>query len=537
MTHNRRRMVTFGIGATAGAAVCALVTTGLLGSGLGFLGSAARLATVPSAAAGELPAFGDCEQLRRWYVDQAISQVGPWGFGGMAVPMIAKQSDTDLGSAFAAREDAGDTGAVGSSGTGTNTQEADVDEADIAKTDGGIVVRVSGPQLVVTDVSSAAPREVSRTPLPGPALDRPELLLRDHRVVVVGDELVRTYYQRQEKYSEPMVPPFSPHETRAHVISLDLTDPAAPQVTGNQVVDGGAVSTREYCDGTVRAWSRPASRSSTSSPRPRPLPTGGDPGEPRHGPRGDGRPTGCPACAATVADRSRCSTAATCGTRSGRGFGTLSVLTFPFDDAARSSHRRHGRRRPGVLLGGPALRRHAWTRLVATRPALPSRWRGRRRRHAGLPRLQTKTQVHAFDLTTVPRRTSRRAACRARPRPLVVQRARGHGSGSRRRWDAADGQTENAVTSSRRTATGSATGRPSTAWVTGEHDPVGALVRATSRSWSRSGRPTRSTPSTWPTRPHPRVVGELKIRGYSSYLHPVGDDLLLGVGHDATRRA
>ena len=32
----------------------------------------------------------------------------------------------------------------------------------------------------------------------------------------------------------------------------------------------------------------------------------------------------------------------------------------------------------------------------------------------------------------------------------------------------------------------------------------------------------------------PRVAGELKIPGYSAYLHPVGDGLLLGVGQDAT---
>jgi uncharacterized secreted protein with C-terminal beta-propeller domain len=31
----------------------------------------------------------------------------------------------------------------------------------------------------------------------------------------------------------------------------------------------------------------------------------------------------------------------------------------------------------------------------------------------------------------------------------------------------------------------------------------------------------------------PKVVGELKILGYSAYLHPVSDDLLLGVGQDA----
>ena len=32
----------------------------------------------------------------------------------------------------------------------------------------------------------------------------------------------------------------------------------------------------------------------------------------------------------------------------------------------------------------------------------------------------------------------------------------------------------------------------------------------------------------------PRVVGELKVPGYSAYLHPLGDALLLGVGQDAT---
>jgi hypothetical protein len=31
----------------------------------------------------------------------------------------------------------------------------------------------------------------------------------------------------------------------------------------------------------------------------------------------------------------------------------------------------------------------------------------------------------------------------------------------------------------------------------------------------------------------PRVLGELKIPGYSAYLHPVGDELLLGIGQDA----
>jgi uncharacterized secreted protein with C-terminal beta-propeller domain len=34
----------------------------------------------------------------------------------------------------------------------------------------------------------------------------------------------------------------------------------------------------------------------------------------------------------------------------------------------------------------------------------------------------------------------------------------------------------------------------------------------------------------------PRVAGELKVPGYSAYLHPVADGLLLGIGQDATDR-
>ncbi len=33
---------------------------------------------------------------------------------------------------------------------------------------------------------------------------------------------------------------------------------------------------------------------------------------------------------------------------------------------------------------------------------------------------------------------------------------------------------------------------------------------------------------------HPRLLGALKIPGFSSYLHPIGDDRLLGIGSDAT---
>src|SRR5262249_8968009 len=35
---------------------------------------------------------------------------------------------------------------------------------------------------------------------------------------------------------------------------------------------------------------------------------------------------------------------------------------------------------------------------------------------------------------------------------------------------------------------------------------------------------------------NPKVIGELKLLGYSAYLHPVGKDLLIGIGQDATEQ-
>ena len=223
-----------------------LVTTGLLGRGADLVGSAGPWLRLPSAAAGELPAFDDCAQLRQWYVDQAIGLVGPYGFGGgPVVPMLADRSEA------AASADA--AGAVGSSGTGTNTQEADVDESDVAKTDGSLVVRVTRPvpgghRRLRRGARRGVPHPAARAD-PGPpraaAARRPggrggRRARPGLRGWPEGAAIDRTFL------------PGRPGDTRAHVVSFDLADPAAPTVTDDRVVDGGALSTREYADGTVR---------------------------------------------------------------------------------------------------------------------------------------------------------------------------------------------------------------------------------------------------------------------------------------------
>src|SRR5690242_4561100 len=141
----------------AKAALVGLVATGVV------VTSAALVASDPSAPparADGLVRFADCDALRDWYVDHSLDQVGPYGWGGRAIPLAME----DMGRAAS---DASSEKAVAGSATGTNTQETDVDEADAAKTDGRLVVRVvQGRHLVVTDVTGTEPRQLADYRLP-----------------------------------------------------------------------------------------------------------------------------------------------------------------------------------------------------------------------------------------------------------------------------------------------------------------------------------------------------------------------------------
>ncbi len=524
MTSTRRGLTVFAVGATAGAAACALLTTGVLAAGLGAAG---RL-VVPSAAAAGLPAFGDCEELRRWYVDAALPQVGPWGLGGGVVPMYAgaERSDAAASAPLAAQDT---SGAVGSSGTGTNTQEADVDESDIAKTDGSLVVRISGRELVVTDVSGSRPRELSRTTLPGQSpgqrLGQPELLLRDDHVVVVGDEVPDPVLYGGDDRSFLPVPST---ETRTHVISFDLGDPSAPVVTDHQVVDGGAISTREYADGTVRVvvttgyppldFVQPnrdrSAREATRANRKIVRAASIDQWLPGIRSAG-GERTPLLDCADVRHPRKP------------SGFGTISVLTFPFDDADHLDA-------TAVTAAGDLVYSSADRLYVATTSggSMPVPVDEPMTSDRAVTSSQ-RTEVHAFALDG--RRTSYVASG-------------GFAGMVKDRWSFSeyDGRLRVAAQLPRgvRSADNAVLvldERGDRLAETGRVDGLGKGEDIQSVRWFgdlavvvtfRQTDPLYTVDLSEPDRP--RVVGALKIPGYSSYLHPVGDDLLVGVGHDAT---
>ena len=113
--------------------------------------------------------FDDCDTLLDYLHEEYSARVGPWGFdqGGWFGPVMRRGLEIEE-DAMAEAATADDSGAStvttaaasapveGVDFSGTNVQEAGVDEADIVKTDGTRIFTLSSGQLVVVDAASRA---------------------------------------------------------------------------------------------------------------------------------------------------------------------------------------------------------------------------------------------------------------------------------------------------------------------------------------------------------------------------------------------
>ena len=78
-----------------------------------------------------------------------------------------------------------------STGTGTNVQESGVDEPDVVKSDGELLVRVQDDELTAYDVTGDEPAYLDAVDLPGVA--DAELLLVGDTVVAIGTDEAQRY--------------------------------------------------------------------------------------------------------------------------------------------------------------------------------------------------------------------------------------------------------------------------------------------------------------------------------------------------------
>jgi uncharacterized secreted protein with C-terminal beta-propeller domain len=263
--------------ALGGGAVSAAAAGALLAGGV-FATTATLVVTdplAPRASADSLRRFDDCVSLLRWYVDHSVGEVGPYGWNGPVMyatdlrmrrevmPLAA-----DAASGSAALSSGSGTDARASSGTGTNTQEADVDEPDLAKTDGRRVVRLVDQRvMVVSDVTGAAPVELGRVSLPVDAYGGELLLAGDHVLVMEsaggwggGPMPMAIEGDLSSRRIAPVL--------GTRVIDVDISDAAHPRIVHDDTYSGLEVSMRQYGDVVRLVTSTPRPELPWATPRP-----------------------------------------------------------------------------------------------------------------------------------------------------------------------------------------------------------------------------------------------------------------------------
>jgi uncharacterized secreted protein with C-terminal beta-propeller domain len=505
----------------------------------------------PKASADSLTRFGSCADLLHWYVDHGVKDVGPYGWNGPQRVYFGVDDGVTLPSAASAVGSSGaaenGTDAQASSATGTNTQEADVDEPDVAKTDGRRVVRLVDQRVVVvSDVTGSEPRELGRVSLPIDAYGGELLLAGDHVLVSQADghwggPVPMGGVAEGSFAPQPM--PRTAGGTR--IIDVDISDAAHPRVVHDDTYTGRQVSMRLYGD-TVRVvttterpelpWVLPQLPEVT--PKLAPSKRISEDEALRRN-RALVRATTIEDWLPAVVDNlgSRTPTPILdCSDvyhpAGWSGGETTAVTTYDVHDPAH----RHS---VGVTADGQVVYSSADRLYVAsTRWQEPRQWwrsdPGPAESRPLLPRWQdVRTQLHAFALDGTDTRYI----------------GSGHVSGSvRDRWslDEHDGRLRVAWTRSGkdgRTQNGITilTERGGALVPTATIDRLGLDENIQSVRWFddfavlvtfRQMDPLYTIDLT--DQDHPRETGVLKIPGYSGYLHPIGDHLLLGLGVDAT---
>ncbi|WP_433345717.1 beta-propeller domain-containing protein [Micromonospora sp. CA-111912] len=469
-----------------------------------------------------LVSFDTCAEALTRLRAAASASVGPWGLqpnwrtgmtpGGLAEPATAPKSVDSARAAGAAAEH-----------SGTNNHEPGADEPDLVKTDGRRIVTVTGGVLRVVDAATRrATGQLDLTGDDGRSEWSPDsLLLHGDRALI----LVRSATVRRIEKSGGRRPAAVPAGPR--LLLVDLA--GQPTLAGTYRIDGSLLDAR-LTGPTARVVVRSQPRlvfpelgeDATDAQRLAAnraviaragldawLPTF----DRTEGGRSDAGRVGCDRLSA-AADST--------------GTAVLTVLSF---DLATG---RLGDGDPVSVAGdADTVYGTAGSLYLAGQQQRPGQLRPRGRPGSSG---DATTVIHQFDTGTPGR--PRYLASGAVPGTLINQYALSEWQGHLRvATTSSDGRgarpsTESAVYvltrrdgALARTGTVSGLGRGEQIHSVRYLGPTGYVVTF------RRTDPLYSLDLTDPAAP--RVTGELKITGYSAYLHPAGEGRLIGVGQEA----
>lgn len=469
------------------------------------------VAQAPPIKEVRLRRFSSCAPLLRHLRRETARQTGPWGIAGIIGYRIGPTDMVFSDLATAPSSVGVDAGASGSAPafSATNVQEAGVDEPDIVKTDGRRILTIRRNTLYILTVANGTPTLAGSLPIEG---DASELLLDGDRALVM-----RTTWTGTNARSA-----FGAQRTIITVV--DIADPAEPRTTSTITVEGSYLSAR-MVNGIARVVirSRPAGFDfayPSRAGRARPLPDRVLRERNRARVRRASLDHWLPEIEVRRGRTVRRASAVRCDDvhrpRAFSGLDMVSVLTIdPKNPDARDA--------VSVMADAEHVYASADRLTVAT-----NRWEWRNSSGG-----YTKTELHSFDISD-PRATTYRASGQV-PGSILDQWAMSEHDGYLR------------------VASTMGWGDKAISRVTVLRERSGALVHVGrvggmgrgERIYSvrfmgdvayvvtfRQVDPLYVLDLSDPA--SPRITGELKIPGYSAYLHPIGDGLLVGVGAAAS---
>jgi uncharacterized secreted protein with C-terminal beta-propeller domain len=403
-------------------------------------------------------------------------------------------------------------GVSGTSPSPTNVQEAGVDEPDVVKTAGDTILTVDGTTLRAVHAGAGDPRlrdslELVDGPDSSPVSNY-QLLVAGDRLLAIGAEY--GYVVADGMATEGVAPDVGyPGDPRTVLTEVDISDPSRLRVLRTMTVDGSYVSAR-LTGSTVRL-------ASSSYPAVPPAARGGHGGgflprfeltDQRTGAERDGKLVSC-----REVDRpSRFA-----------GSGMLTVLTIDLQRGLPAIDA------DTVLTDGQIVYGSPTSLYVAT-----ERWG-----EADGTGSQWSTEIHRFDVSS-PDATDYVASGQV-PGYMLSQWSMSESEGVLRvasttqpEW-AEDGsqQTESESFVTVLATDGDKLRQVGRLGDIGRGEDIYAVRFIGDAGYIVTFRqidPLHVIDLSDPT--DPRAVGELKIPGYSAYLHPVGPGLLLGVGRE-----
>jgi uncharacterized secreted protein with C-terminal beta-propeller domain len=508
-------------------AAAVLVVVGL--GGTAGHSAAGSDSTAAAAKASRLVAFRSCGDLLGYVKSQATPLVSPWGFGrsslvrgglppGVATPAVAAKA-------------ADSTPMQGIDYSGTNVQEQGVDEPDSVKTNGTTLFAVAGGRLNAVAVTGSRPRLLDSLTLD--AGWSHELLLSGDRLLVLSRG---GYWMTPLPAATRIAMPYFP--AKSVLSEIDVSNPKALRLVRTLTLDGSYVDAR-LVGSTARI--AVSSQVPTKLPFEQPVESTNaalatarshNQAVVRSSRLGSWLPTytirraGRPAQAARPLVQCR----NVDRPQKFSGLGMLTVLTVdlvkglvPVDSISVMTDARIVYASPDNLY----LATERWTaRPLPETPMKPQ------------PSASVTTAIHRFDISD-PTRTRYRGSGQVSGY-LLNQWSLSEYNGVLRvvstsapAWFDSSDSRESSLT----------TLRPGDGALT-QIGQVGNLGKGERVYAVRYVGPTAYVVTfkqvdplymvdlTDPTRP--RVLGELELPGYSAYLHPIGVDLLLGIGQDVT---